>query len=363
MLKRILKRLAGFLYRCYHFCCIWQHEMHSIRAKRHLWEKIRLTRQQQRKIEAFFGRKMNLRWHRLYQSYTGTFNKAYFPEVLFSTRLEPILCPQNVCSVLQDKGLVDILYGSIPGLRLPKTIAVNCSGIYYDGERRIIDRENAIMLTEQWSLHNRFVIKPTVNTHSGNGVFVSVEGESYGQEKLQALFQGYRQNFIIQEYIENCQELKGLYSKSLNTIRIMTYILDGGMYHASPIMRLGKGGNVVDNVDMGGLFIGMNEDGYLNKEAYMEFGGRFTHHPDSGVRFEGYYIPNIRQLIEYAYLCHRRTPHTRFISWDFTLDENRTPVLIEANMLGHTSWFPQAASGVSLFGDNTKKMLDLIGAD
>lgn len=361
MLKRLAKRLVGFLYHSYHCCCIRMHEIHIIRVKKPLWRDIRLTRQQQREIGAFFGRKINLRWHRLYQHYTGTFNKAYFPEILFSTKLEPILCPKEVCSVLQDKGMLDILYGSIPGLRLPRTIAVNCSGIYYDGERRIIDREKAVMLTQKWSLHNRFVVKPTMDTNSGKGVFISDAKETFDSEKLRTLLQSYRKNFIIQECIENCEELKGLYNKSLNTVRIMTYILDDEMYHSPPIMRIGKGGNVVDNVHMGGLLIGLTEDGYLNKEAYMEFGGRFTHHPDSGVCFEGYYVPKIRQLIEYAYLCHRKTPHTRFISWDFSLDENRSPILIEANMLGHSSWFPQAASGVGIFGDNTKRMLELIG--
>lgn len=361
MPKRMIKRFADFLYHCYHFCCIWVNEIYTIRVKKPLWKDIRLTVQQQKEIGTYFGRKINLRWHRLYQHYTGTFNKAYFPEILFSTKLEPLLCPKEVCSVLQDKGMVDILYGSIPGLRLPRTIAVNCSGIYYDGERRIIDREEAVILTHQWSLHDRFVIKPTMDTHSGSGVFISDENETFDAGKLRTLLNGYNKNFIIQECIENCEELKKLYQKSLNTIRIMTYILDDEMYHAAPIMRIGKGGNVVDNVGMGGLFIGLSEDGYLNKEAYMEFGGRFTHHPDSGVCFEGYHVPHIKQLIECAYLCHGRTPHTRFISWDFSLDENKSPVLIEANMLGHTSWFPQAASGVGVFGDNTKRMLALIG--
>jgi hypothetical protein len=344
----------------YHYIYIYLHEVRYIKAQKKLWKDVILTKEQEKELQAVFGKKTSNKWHRLYQSYTGEFNKDYFPEILFSTKLEPILCPRGICEVLQDKGLIGVLYHSVPELRLPKTVIVNCSGIFYDGNRNIINKETAADLVYEWSKRKRFVIKPTVGTHSGAGVVIGKQDAYNSSEEILTLFHGYKKNFIVQEYIINSKELRALYDNSLNTIRIMTYILEDKLYHAPLILRIGKGGNEVDNVGIGGLFVGLSDDGYLKKEAFTRKGEGYCVHPDSRIRFEGYPITGIDKIIECAFACHKKTPHTKFISWDFTFDENNVPVLIEANLLGHSSWLPQAASGVSTFGSNTNKMLDKI---
>lgn len=37
-----------------------------------------------------YGKEISSAWHKLYQSYTGKFNVRYFPEYLFSSKLEPL---------------------------------------------------------------------------------------------------------------------------------------------------------------------------------------------------------------------------------------------------------------------------------
>ena len=75
-------------------------EWQNIRRKKHLINKVQLTKEQKAEIQAFYkehyGTKIKTHWHRLYQSYTGTFRKDYFPEILFSSRLEPKTNPYQI---------------------------------------------------------------------------------------------------------------------------------------------------------------------------------------------------------------------------------------------------------------------------
>ena len=86
-------------------------EYENIRKKKALWEKVTLTAEQKEQIDSFFlehyGRKIPHHWHRLYQSYTGTFCADYFPEILFSTRLEWTVNNRAVAGFLGDKNLLE----------------------------------------------------------------------------------------------------------------------------------------------------------------------------------------------------------------------------------------------------------------
>ena len=39
-------------------------------------------------------------------------------------------------------------------------------------------------------------------------------------------------------------------------------------------LRIGQGGSYLDNAHVGGMFIGVNDLGELNEEAFTEFGKR-----------------------------------------------------------------------------------------
>ena len=47
-------------------------------------------------------------WHKLYQSYTGKFNVRYFPEYLFSSKLEPLFDKNPYNDALEDKNLLHL---------------------------------------------------------------------------------------------------------------------------------------------------------------------------------------------------------------------------------------------------------------
>ena len=50
-----------------------------------------------------YGKEISSAWHKLYQSYTGKFNVRYFPEYLFSSKLEPLFDKNPYNDALEDK--------------------------------------------------------------------------------------------------------------------------------------------------------------------------------------------------------------------------------------------------------------------
>lgn len=165
---------------------------------------------------------------------------------------------------------------------------------------------------------------------------------------------------VVQECIKQHEKLSALYSNSVNTFRVITYLWNGQIYHVPLALRIGQGGGYLDNAHAGGMFIGVSDAGKLNPVAYTEFGDQYEEHPDTHIKFEDYEIDFVPEIIETAKKLHLNAPQLGIISWDIAVDEFETMVLIEANTRGQSIWFPQMANGKGAFGKNTKEILQFI---
>lgn len=76
--------------------------------------------------------------------------------------------------------------------------------------------------------------------------------------------------------------------------------------------------------------------------------------------FEGYAISEIGNIVECAKKLHGNIPMIKMISWDWSIDKNGIPVLIELNLSGQSVWFPQMFNGCPFFGENTPYFANLI---
>ena len=359
-----IKKCLIYLYSKKNFRHKWNNEIKNINKKKNIYEKVKLTVDQEEEIKEFFvqnyGTNFSNKWHRLYQSYMGKYDKTFFPEILFSTKLEDVLNPPKISHFLEDKSLVELLYGNVDNLIIPKTILLNCSGIYYSGNRNIISYSEAVKSLENT---DELVFKTTIDSSSGRSImickFKNGIDENSGM-KVEEILRKYNVSFIAQECIKNCSELKKLNPTSLNTFRVITYIANDKLFHVPLALRIGRNGNRVDNAHAGGIFIGVSDKGILCNKAFSEWGDVFEEHPDTHVRFKNYHIPKVEEMIKIAYKCHGLTPHLKMISWDFSIDENGSVVLIEMGGSGQSIWFPQMANGCGAFGENTSYMYELV---
>ncbi|WP_444684986.1 sugar-transfer associated ATP-grasp domain-containing protein [Alkalicoccus luteus] len=359
---RVEKLFESILYYLLRFI-IFLHELKNIRKKKKLYSKVKLSNQQIQEIDALweknYGKKISKKWHRLYQSYLGKYDPHYFPEILFSTKLEPMMNPRYICRTLSDKSVTEMLINN-ELVRTPKTITLNSNGFCYDSERVVTNQENILS-----SIQNigKAVIKPTVNTSSGRGVrLINVKNgiDIFTGETIDTIINKYKRNFIIQEMLIAHHSYSLLHENSINTLRVITYILDGEVYCAPLSLRVGMNGSFVDNAHAGGIVIGLCDEGILKSTGFTEFQDSYTVHPDSGITFDGYQVVKTQEIIEAAKRLHGRIPNLGIISWDFMVDHNESIVLIEINITSQSIWFPQYANGQGIFGENTEKMIGMI---
>lgn len=324
---------------------------------------VNLSGEQKDKIDLFYEsnyhKKVPYDWHKLYQAFTGNFDEKYLPEYIFSSEIEPSWNPRQYRDALSDKNLLYIYTLGINGGRVktPNIYISKVADLYRNNNMEPISYQEAIALVQNIG---EAVIKPTVDSGSGKNVrFIDVKNgvDKFSGTLITDIMDMYKDDFNIQECVKSHSVLKALNPSSVNTFRIVTYIWNGMIYHLPIALRLGRNGNRLDNAHAGGMFVGVSDDGTLGEFAYTEFKESFSKHPDTGMIFKGYIIPQVPTVLEVACKMHARTPQLKIMSWDLTIDEQGCIVLIEVNTIGQTVWFPQMANGASAFGENTAEIL------
>ena len=166
-IKNAVKRLEDG----YYFWIIRKAEYKKIKDRRYCWQQVHLTEEQTKEIKKIYGSKMDTRWHRYFQYFTGTFNAQYLPDTVFALEMECKLNPRKIARELEDKARLPILYESVPELIIPRTIILNATGIFYDGDHRVVSKEKAEQIvTDYLREHGEAIQKPTRDTGGGDGI-------------------------------------------------------------------------------------------------------------------------------------------------------------------------------------------------
>lgn len=155
-------------------------------------------------------------------------------------------------------------------------------------------------------------------------------------------------NFIFQETVIQHPDINEIYSGSLNTVRIDTFIdEDGEPEIISAIMRMGRDGSHTDNLSGGGIFVGIDlETGRLKKNGltFLRYGADvFTRHPNTGRTFENFKIPyfdEVKKMVKAA----ASLLQDRLVGWDIGISE-RGPVFVEGNAYYYITCMQMAYGG------------------
>lgn len=248
----------------------------------------------------------------------------------FSTPLNPI-------AILRDKSLFGIT-ASAYGIQTPKVVGMITNGndlfLYKD---KISVKFDDFLKSKTYDLFLKVVdgecadgvyhiISDTHNvTHSGETMSIADYVNSLNINT----------RYIIQEKIsQQHAALSAIYPTSINTIRLVTVIdpMTNIPCVLSAVLRVGCGISEVDNWAVGGLCIGIQESGELEKYAFYKpgFGTKISTHPNSGIIFEGYKIPYFNEAISEAIRFHKILGGIHSIGWDIAITENG-PSFIEGN--------------------------------
>ena len=148
--------------------------------------------------------------------------------------------------------------------------------------------------------------------------------ESLYQELLE------KKQFLVENKIQQHSKMNELYDKSINTLRMISFLKDDGeVVILNTILRIGNGGSV-DNFSSGGMYSFVDDDGTVLIPAIDEEGKIFEIHPISKTKIVGFQIPNFDKVKDFVKEIAKVVPEVRYVGWDIAVGEEE-PILVEGN--------------------------------
>lgn len=172
----------------------------------------------------------------------------------------------------------------------------------------------------------------------GEGVFplrisagtIWLDDQPTSLEQLRVQLKGM---YLLQQPIQQHAELSRLHAPSINAIRLITFNNHGKVQPFWAALKIGAGGSRMDNVARGGLAVRIDLDSGRLQGDGMFLPGRGTtiaHHPDTGVRLDGFQIPFFTEAVKAAVDLHRTLYGIHSIGWDIGITPTG-PTIIEGN--------------------------------
>lgn len=152
------------------------------------------------------------------------------------------------------------------------------------------------------------------------------------EKNTQELYDFYvRNNYLLEQCIDNCKELKTLHPQSLNTIRVVTIANKEKACVFSGVLRAGVGDSVVDNSHAGGVSAQINvKTGIVETDGADSNGNRYEYHPDSNIKIKGFVIPYWDVIVKTCCEAAKRSS-LPVVGWDVVPNDNGVIEIIEGN--------------------------------
>jgi len=248
----------------------------------------------------------------------------------------PELKKNDITNFLDNK-LAFALYTEKLDLPTPKLISYNFNSLYFHNNKEI--KISNIKELESFfrKLFNsegldKLFVKPLNEYGGSNCMLIRLENldlqiKTFGKTLLS-------KSFIHQQVIEQHESISLIFPKSVNTLRLDTYLDTNNTPHVlSCVMRFGAGNNVMDNASSGGFFVAVDMKNEILKgpgRQFINFEAKvFDYHPNTKLKIDGFKLPFLKECIDLAKRASLSLP-SRIIGWDIAIT-NQGPMLIEGN--------------------------------
>lgn len=180
--------------------------------------------------------------------------------------------------------------------------------------------------------HPSFIYKP-INGHSGTGIKI-YKDVSEDKETLLGIMHAGDGQFVAEELIEQAEGMKVLHAESINTIRILTFTVNGDVNVMGAAIRMGVGKANVDNAGAGGIYAGVDAgEGIVNSLARNNEGDRYLRHPDTSVVIPGFVVPQWKEALELVCRMALTEKGATAIAWDLAYS-TKGWLMVEGNDVG-----------------------------
>lgn len=213
--------------------------------------------------------------------------------------------------------------------------AVPVYGLVDNGRCYLLD--NSASLPQLLETERKFVIKSRSGWGGAGVKVLEVIDNSYyvnGKEvaDLKQVFKGCN-NHILVPYINQHAYAQAIYPKSLNSIRIITGVVDDEVYVLSAGHRFGSSTTgYVDNFTQGGIAGAVDADTGVLEAAYVFDKKKYKidTHPDTGEQITNVQIPYWNNVLDELVKLHASMKFIKYVGWDVAITDNSFSI-IEGN--------------------------------
>lgn len=136
---------------------------------------------------------------------------------------------------------------------------------------------------------------------------------------------------IIEESLPQHPDMAKLHPESVNSIRIVTDLVDNVVHIAYIMVKMGRGEGCCDNTGQGGILCRVDENtGKICSVATDDYFNVYESHPDTGIVFRGYQLPMLKEAIALVKEAAFVIPQMRHVGWDVAITPDG-PAIIEGN--------------------------------
>lgn len=203
---------------------------------------------------------------------------------------------------------------------------------YFQREAVGIEHPEDYPVFRQFIERHPVFVRKSVAASRGHGVS---RVDSTGQDP-EALFNSLiaMGKQMLEELVVQSDEMMRFNPSSVNTVRCPTFRTVRGIELAPCRFRVGQNGAFVDNAGSGGILAGVDvKTGVVNTNGRDEYCREYVTHPQSGLTFMGFQIPEWDLLVQTVTEMAETMPNMGYISWDMAHTDHGW-VIIEANGAG-----------------------------
>ncbi len=175
--------------------------------------------------------------------------------------------------------------------------------------------------------HGVVIIKP-ISGDGGRGIQKIEYNNKLNIEELYDELVNNKQ-LLIEECIIQHDKINELYSGSVNTIRLFTFVKNGESYFLRAIFKIGNG-EVVDNYANKGMFTVLSDEGKVLYQAIDKDGNVYEYHPITNQKIVDFQVPFFKETVALVLEAAKVVPKVAYIGWDVAIT-NDGPIIVEGN--------------------------------
>lgn len=199
--------------------------------------------------------------------------------------------------------------------------------------REYLDLEKVTYKKFEKFMENKDIIfaKPNVG-ESGKGIEKLYKKDYKDLKEMFKYVTNKEKNFgILEELIVQHEALNKLYPLAINSLRIVSIVVDGTPHIVYVVSKSGNEGKFVDNMENSGLCCPVDtKTGKISNVAHTSKLITYDTHPYTNVKLIGYKLPYIKEAMELVKQAALEIPEVKYVGWDVFIGPNG-PGIIEGN--------------------------------